>query len=256
MRILITNDDGIHGEGLGFLEKMAKHLTDDVWVVASELDQSGASHSLTLRDPLRIRSLTEKKFAISGTPTDCVLVACAHLMKDKKPDFVFSGINYGANLAEDITYSGTIAAAMEGALLGIPSVAFSMNIQHLQPAKWETATHFGPQLLDIISRLKFLPNVLLNVNFPDLPPEQVKGVRITTQSHRPCGDNLVECFDPRGKPYYWIGAAMYRYAPDPKTLEKGSDLEAIYDGYISVTPITLNLTHVESMESLKQAFSI
>lgn len=255
MRILITNDDGIHGEGLVILEKIARTLTDDVWVVASELDQSGSSHSLTLREPLRIRSVGDKKYAISGTPTDCVLVAHSHLLKDKKPDFVFSGVNYGANLAEDVTYSGTIAAAMEGALLGIPSVAFSMNIQHLQPAKWDTALHFGPEIIKKISTMTLPENVLLNINFPDLEVDKIKGVRVTTQSHRYGSDNLLECKDPRGKPYYWIGAAMYRYAPDPKTLEAGSDLEAVYDGYISITPITLNLTHMESMDNLRSIFN-
>lgn len=254
MRILITNDDGIHGEGLVILEQIARTLTDDVWVVASELDQSGASHSLTLREPLRIRKIADKKFAISGTPTDCVLVACAHLMKDKKPDFVFSGVNYGANMAEDVTYSGTIAAAMEGALLGIPSVAFSMNIQHLQPAKWETALKYGPEIVKKLTELKLDENVLLNVNFPDCAPEDVKGIRATVQSHRTGSDNLIECKDPRGKPYYWIGAAMYRYAPDPASLENGSDLQAVYDQHISITPITLNLTHFDSLSKIKTVF--
>lgn len=254
MRILITNDDGIHGEGLLVLEKIARTLTDDVWIVASELDQSGASHSLTLREPLRIRAIEPFKFAVSGTPTDCVLIACSHLLKDKKPDLILSGVNYGANMAEDVTYSGTIAAAMEGTLLGIPSVALSINTQHLHPAKWETALHYGPMLLEKISTMTFDPYMLLNVNFPDATIDQVKGVLITTQSHRQGMDTLMECKDPRGKPYYWIGAAMYRYHPDLETLEEGSDLRAVHNGYISITPITLNMTHEPSMNGLRALF--
>jgi 5'-nucleotidase len=151
MRILLSNDDGINGHGLKVIEKIARTLSDDVWIVAPELDQSGSSHSLTLRDPLRIREVSPKKFAVSGTPTDCIMLAVSHLCKDKRPDIILSGVNYGANIAEDVTYSGTIAAAIEGTLLNIRSIAFSINIQYDHPAKWATAEHYGPEILKKLS---------------------------------------------------------------------------------------------------------
>lgn len=256
MRILLSNDDGINGQGLKVLEKIARTLSDDVWIVAPELDQSGSSHSLTLRDPLRIREVSPKKYAVTGTPTDCVMLAVSHLMKDKRPDLVLSGVNYGANIAEDVTYSGTIAAAIEGALLNIRSIAFSVNIQYGNPAKWATAEHFGPEILKTVSTIPLEKNVIINVNFPDVVVSSVKGIRITTQGHRSGEDELVECKDPRGKSYFWMGAGMYRYTPDPSALESGSDLEAIHDGYISITPLTLNLTHEKTLSSLKGAFGL
>ncbi len=256
MRILLSNDDGINGHGLKVLEKIARTLSDDVWIVAPELDQSGSSHSLTLRDPLRIREVSPKKYAVSGTPTDCVMLAVSHLMKDKRPDIVLSGVNYGANIAEDVTYSGTIAAAIEGALLNIRSIAFSVNIQYGHPAKWATAEHFGPEILKTVSTIPLEKNVIINVNFPDVVVNSVKGIRITTQGHRAGEDELTECKDPRGKSYFWMGAGMYRYTPDPSALEPGSDLEAIHDGYISITPLTLNLTHEKTLSSLKGAFGL
>jgi 5'-nucleotidase len=256
MRILLSNDDGINGHGLKVLEKIARTLSDDVWIVAPELDQSGSSHSLTLRDPLRIREVSPKKYAVSGTPTDCVMLAVSHLMKDKRPDLVLSGVNYGANIAEDVTYSGTIAAAIEGALLDIRSIAFSVNIQYGHPAKWATAEHFGPEVLKTVATMPLEKNVIINVNFPDVVVSSVKGIRITTQGHRAGEDALVECKDPRGKPYFWMGAGMYRYTPDSSALESGTDLEAIHDGYVSITPLTLNLTHEKTLSSLKGAFGL
>lgn len=256
MRILLSNDDGINGHGMKVLEKIARTLSDDVWIVAPELDQSGSSHSLTLRDPLRIREISPRKYAVSGTPTDCVMLAVSHLMKDKRPDLVLSGINYGANVAEDVTYSGTIAAAIEGALLNIRSIAFSVNIQYGSPAKWATAEHFGPEILKIVSTIPLEKNVIINVNFPDVVVSSVKGIRVTTQGHRSGEDELVECKDPRGKSYFWMGAGMYRYTPDASALESGSDLEAIHDGYISITPLTLNLTHEKTLSCLKGAFGL
>ncbi len=256
MRILLSNDDGINGHGMKVLEKIARTLSDDVWIVAPELDQSGSSHSLTLRDPLRIREVSPRKYAVSGTPTDCVMLAVSHLMKDKRPDLVLSGINYGANVAEDVTYSGTIAAAIEGALLNIRSIAFSVNIQYGSPAKWATAEHFGPEILKTVSAIPLEKNVIINVNFPDVVVSSVKGIRITTQGHRSGEDELVECKDPRGKSYFWMGAGMYRYTPDASALESGSDLEAIHDGYISITPLTLNLTHEKTLSCLKGAFGL
>ncbi len=256
MRILLTNDDGINGHGLKVLEKIAHTLSDDVWIIAPELDQSGSSHSLSLRDPLRIREISHQKFAISGTPTDCVLVACSHLLKDNVPDLILSGINFGANMAEDVTYSGTIAAAIEGTLLGIRSIALSINTQHEHPAKWATAEHFGADIIKKVMTIPLNKNVLININFPDTIVSSVKGVRVTTQGHRSGCDNLIACTDPRGRPYFWIGNAMYRYSPKAHELEPGSDLEAVYSGYISITPLSLNLTHQPTINCMKDAFEV
>lgn len=249
MRILLSNDDGILGPGLIILEKIARTFTDDVWVVAPELDQSGASHSLTLRDPLRIRKLSDKRYAVNGTPTDCVMIAVNHIMEDKKPDLVLSGVNYGANLAEDITYSGTVAAAMEAVLLGIPAVAMSQVINYKDAVHWATAEHHGPLILKKLLGQTFADNIFINVNFPNIAPQDVQGIRLTTQGLRQVEDALEERTDPRGKKYYWIGAINYNGVG-----ECGSDLEAIAHNYISVTPLTLDLTHHQTLEKLKNVF--
>ncbi|WP_032112643.1 5'/3'-nucleotidase SurE [Candidatus Paracaedibacter symbiosus] len=249
MRILLSNDDGILGPGLSILEKIARTLSDDVWVIAPELDQSGASHSLTLRDPLRIREISEKRFAINGTPTDCVMIGVNHLMKDVKPDVVLSGVNYGANLAEDITYSGTVAAAMEATLLGIPSIALSQVVNYGHPAHWATAEHHAPTILKQLLNQSLASNVLININFPNIAQKEINGIRLTTQGQRQIEDELEERTDPRGKKYYWIGAINYNGMGD-----RGTDLEAIAHNYISVTPLTLDLTHYQTLEKLENVF--
>jgi 5'-nucleotidase len=250
MRILLSNDDGINAPGLKILEKIAYMLSDDVWIVAPELDQSGASHSLTLRDPLRIREVSEKKFAVNGTPTDCVMVAATHILKDNLPTVLLSGVNYGANLAEDITYSGTVAAAMEGALLGIPSIAINQVVNHGHPAKWATAEHFIPPLLRKLLDIKFHEHVFININVPDLITQSVKGIKVSHQGQRRIDDNLIERVDPRGRKYYWIGIIEYT-----GTSEKGTDLAAIEDGYISVTPLSLDFTHHKTLTQLQDVFA-
>ncbi|MDE2466048.1 MAG: 5'/3'-nucleotidase SurE, partial [Alphaproteobacteria bacterium] len=170
MRILVTNDDGIHAPGLRIAEAIAHALSDDVWIVAPESEQSGASHSLTLAQPLRLREVGPKQFAISGTPTDCVLMACAEILKGGKPDLVLSGVNRGANLADDVTYSGTIAGAMEGTALGIPSIALSQafDAELGRDVPWQCAARHGPELVHRLLALDWHQpgHVLLNVNFP------------------------------------------------------------------------------------------
>ena len=177
-RILIANDDGIHASGIQVLERIAKTLTDDVWVVAPENEQSGAAHSLTIARPLRIRRRDERHFSVDGTPTDAVLLAVNQILKDRKPDLVLSGVNRGGNLGEDVTYSGTVAAAMEGTLLGIRSIALSQVPDPDGPTKWKTAEHFAPGIIKRLWSGTWPPSVLINVNFPDLPVEQVKGARV------------------------------------------------------------------------------
>jgi 5'-nucleotidase len=250
MRGLISNDDGIGAPGIERLERIAGEITDDVWVVAPERDNSGAGHSLTLSEPVRARQLSERRYAVSGTPTDCVLMAVLELIPDRRPDLVLSGINRGGNLGEDITYSGTVAAAMEGTLLGIPSIGLSQHSESLQRTRWATAESHAPGLLRSLIETGWPANVFLNVNFPNVAADQVKGVSVTRQGRRKPGSKLDRREDPRGRPYYWIDSARI----EEPTLE-GSDLSAIYDGRISVTPLHLDLTHHETCVALGAALA-
>jgi len=249
MRILVTNDDGIHAPGLEVLEEIARELTHDVWVVAPENEQSGASHSLSLASPLRMREVGERKFAVLGTPSDSVLMAVRKVMPEK-PDLVLSGVNRGQNIADDITYSGTIAAAMEGTSLGLKSIALSQAYSiRRNELKWETARVHGPALLRRLYDLDLGPGVLLNVNFPDCEPEEVKSIEVTRQGKR--DQNLIhvhERVDMRERAYYWIGFQRERSNP-----ADGTDLKAVYDGRISVTPLHMNLTQLEAFDALRAA---
>src|SRR5499427_7931680 len=186
MRILITNDDGIHSEGLDICAEIGRALADDVWVIAPEFDQSGVSHSLSLNDPLRLREIAERRFAVKGTPTDCIIMGARHIMKDHPPDLVLSGVNRGRNAGEDVIYSGTVAGAVEGTILGIPSLALSQAYlsRSKETPHWDTAIRFAP---DIIRRVlaKGIPrDVLINVNFPNCAPADVKGIAVTVQGRR------------------------------------------------------------------------
>jgi 5'-nucleotidase len=250
-RILVTNDDGINAPGLRVLERIAKSLSDDVWVVAPETNQSGASHSLTLQRPLRIRSygLDDNWHAVDGTPTDCVLLAKRSIVEGKPIDLVLSGVNWGGNLAEDVTYSGTVAAAMEGTLFGIKAFAFSQVHRGRHKIKWQTAERFAPDLINKLYPLDWADDLLININFPDREPEAVEGCEVTFQGRRQGeAEPLEERFDPRGHPYVWIGLQSFG-----KSFEPGSDLQAIVDNKISVTPIHMNLTHRESIEAIDRA---
>jgi len=249
MRILLTNDDGIHAPGLESLERIAAGLSDDVWIVAPETEQSGASHSLSLADPLRLRKIHDRRFAVRGTPTDCVLMAVKSVMPDA-PDLVLSGVNRGQNIADDVTYSGTIAAAMEGTALGIPSIALSQAMNFKAGGlKWHCAEHHGAGLIKKFIKSGWGEGVLLNINFPDTEPEDIHGVEITRQGKRDL--NLMridEREDARGQPYYWVGFNRSLSEPAHDT-----DLKAIYDLKISITPLHLDLTHQQSANALRQA---
>ncbi|NBT85130.1 MAG: 5'/3'-nucleotidase SurE [Alphaproteobacteria bacterium] len=257
MRILLTNDDGIHAPGLKVLEKIARTLSDDVWIVAPEHEQSGSSHSLTLHEPLRIREVSDRKYAVSGTPTDCVLLAVYHIMKNNLPGLVLSGVNNGGNIAEDVTYSGTIAGAIEGTLLGIPSISLSMVTLRPHPAKWATAEHYGEIVLkNLAGQIGSIPsNVLININFPDMIVSSIKGIKVTTQGHRQSQDFIVEGIDPRGRPYFWVGPGNHRYQNCEGTSAVGTDLDALMNGYVSVTPLSLNLTDAPTVDMLKGVFA-
>lgn len=251
LRILVTNDDGIHAPGLKVLEKIARKLSRDVWVVAPEEEQSGSAHSLSLANPLRIRKLTSRKYAVRGTPSDCVLMAVRHVMKDAEPDLVLSGINRGQNIADDVTYSGTIAAAMEGTQLGIPSVALSQAFGFSGSAnvKWSTAEHFAPDILKKLIAAGWPEEILININFPDVVPSSVTGIEVTRQGKR--DQSLVrveERIDARNNPYYWLG--FERILSNPP---QGTDLRAIYEGRISITPLHMDLTHQRTSKALNAA---
>ncbi|MCW5679717.1 MAG: 5'/3'-nucleotidase SurE [Xanthobacteraceae bacterium] len=252
MRILVTNDDGIHSPGLDALVRIAEKLSDDVWVVAPEFDQSGVSHSLSLSDPLRLRKVDEKRFAVKGTPTDCVIMGVRHVLGDKRPDLVLSGLNRGQNLAEDVIYSGTVAGAMEGTILGIQAIAMSQAYgpNTRDKLSYDTAETLAPDLLRKILAQGLPTGVLLNINFPDCAPEDVKGVSITTQGRRDAELLLVDKrHDGRGFPYYWIGFQRIK-----RTYADGSDLAAVERKMISVTPLRIDLTDKPFMTKLAAMF--
>src|SRR5262245_28406156 len=249
MRILLTNDDGIDSPGLHALRQIAGELSDDVWVVAPETNQSGASHSLSLHEPLRMRQVDERAFAVRGTPTDSVIMGVRHLLKDKLPDLVLSGINRGANMAEDVTYSGTIAGAFEGTTLGIRSIALSQSYGDSKNLKWQTALAHAPGLIRKLLALEWGPPSLFNVNFPDREPDDVVGIAVTRQGRRDPGLLAIdERQDTWGNPYYWLAFERRR-----SSAQEGTDLWAIYSGRISVTPLCLDLTQQAMREMLKKA---
>jgi 5'-nucleotidase len=252
VRILLTNDDGMSAPGLAALERIAAALSDDVWVVAPETEQSGASHSLTLHLPLRYREVAPHRFAVQGTPTDSVVLAVMYILKnERKPDLVLSGVNRGSNIADDVTYSGTVAGAMEGTVLGIPSIALSQALSNppSAPVNWKTAVTLAPDLIRRLVAVGWPADVLLNINFPGIGPEDVRGVEVTVQGQRDQSLLAVDArTDTRGVPYYWL-AFERRFINPPA----GTALNAIAARRISVTPLHLNLTHREAHDSLAQA---
>jgi 5'-nucleotidase len=253
MRFLLTNDDGVNARGLKLLESIARRLSEDIWIVAPSEEQSGAGHSLTLTEPVRLRRHDDRRFSVTGTPTDAVMLALAHVMKDNPPDIVLSGINRGANLAEDVTYSGTVSAAMEGALAGVRSIALSQAYSREgmgDTVPFAAAEAWAEQVLARLIQFDSGPGTLINVNFPALPPEEVKGIRICRQGLRDYGRlRIVQRTDPRGYDYYWFGLGPMVQTPGHST-----DLEAIADGYVSVSPLHLDLTHEPSLTGLRETF--
>ena len=238
MRILLTNDDGIHAPGLQVLEAIAATLSDDVWIVAPAEEQSGAGHSLSLSKPVRIRKHGERRYSVSGTPTDAVMMALGQLIDGPAPDLLLSGVNRGANLAEDVTYSGTVAAAMEGALAGVRSIALSQVYARQgmgDQVPFGPASAWGERVVRPLLDVPLPPRTLLNVNFPVREPA---GVRVVRQGFHDIGrTSIVENTDPRGYRYYWFALGGSAGTPDHST-----DLEAVADGFVSVTPLALDLT--------------
>src|SRR5579863_418231 len=253
MRILLTNDDGINAPGLAVLEAIARKLSDDIWICAPTEEQSGAGHSLTLTRPVRLREHDARRFSISGTPTDAVTMALRKILPEP-PDLILSGVNRGANLGDDVTYSGTVAAAFEGALAGIRSIALSQVYSKEGMADrvpFATAAHWGEQVLRPLLDVPFAPRTLVNVNFPPIEADQVAGIRVVRQGfHDYARGSLVESVDPRGFPYFWFGLHGIEHTPGHDT-----DLEAITDGFISVTPLQLDFTHEASLEAMRARYA-
>jgi 5'-nucleotidase len=242
--ILVSNDDGIHSEGLSALREAAATLGDEVVVVAPDRERSAVSHSLTLHRPLRVEEVRPGWFAVDGTPTDCVLIAIHRLLAER-PRLVVAGINRGANLGDDVHYSGTVSAAKEATLLGIPSIAFSLGGR--SPFHFEATARFASRISAFALEIGLPPNTLLNVNFPPSSIcEAPERFVVTRLGRRRYGDVITEKVDPRGRSYYWIGGAEIEEPTD-----EGTDLAAVARGEVSVTPIHLDLTHYELWERLQ-----
>ncbi len=248
MRILLTNDDGIHAEGLIALEKIAAQLSDDVWIVAPEYEQSGASRALTLDEPIRVRRIGARRWSTTGTPTDCVLMGLNTLIEGQRPDLVLSGVNRGANLAEDVTMSGTVAGAIEAMALGVPGIALSQMGFHEADASYAPAEHFAPGIIKKLVEAGWPSDVVMNVNFPNGDIANIKEVEVTRQGFRDFHIRHAEKrTDLRGRDYYWMGFRQERSKP-----AEGTDLRALYEGRISVTPLHIDLTHMPSVYELKK----
>ena len=248
-RILLTNDDGIEAPGLQLLERIARSLSDDIWVVAPATEQSGVSHSLSLHAPLRIHQRSDRRFSVDGSPTDCVLLAIGQLMQDRRPDLLLSGVNRGANLGDDVTYSGTIAAALEATILGVPAIALSQVQTYDHPVKWSTCEHFAAAIIRKMTRDSWPDGTYMNVNFPDLVANSVRGIEVVRLGRRKFGYELVQRLDPRGRPYVWIGRARN----DPGD-EVDTDLARSAEGVVTITPLHLDLTHSAMLDTLQKTF--
>jgi 5'-nucleotidase len=257
MKILLTNDDGVHAPGLEVLEAIAREFSDDIWICAPDEEQSGMGHALTLTRPVRLRQYGERRFAVTGTPTDSVTMGLRNVI-DGVPDLILSGVNRGANLGDDITYSGTVSAAIEGALAGVRSIAMSQVLGPVRGCEdgsredyFAAARAWGTKVLAPLLDTPLPDRTLVNVNFPALVPDAIKGIRAVRQGfHDYSRGTVVEGRDPRGFKYYWFGLEAIEH-----TLDHGTDLEAIDEGYIAVTPLQLDLTHHASLGALADRFA-
>lgn len=249
-RVLITNDDGLDAPGITLLHELVRPLVAEVVVCAPEWEQSGSSHTATISRPLRLRQAGEGMYGVDGTPADCVIMGIAEVMKGRKPDLVLSGINNGANQGEDVNYSGTLAACFEATLMGVPAIGFSQDKAYGGPANFEVARHW---LVAVLQRLVSQPwpeGVLMSVNFPHVASDDVKGIVPARLGRKMTGAGMVSGVDPRGHSYYWND---WR-SDGPKTVDCGSDTDigALAEGYIPVTPITVDPTHAEGLSLLKR----
>lgn len=249
LRILVCNDDGIHAAGLKALEKIAQGLSPDVWVVAPERNQSGVAHSITMQRPLRIRELSPRRFAVDGTPADCVALALEQVL-DGPPALLLSGINEGSNAGDDVTYSGTLGVAMEGTFHGIPSVALSLDRENRKMSpRWNTVEHFAPSIIRKLMSVTWDPRTFVSINFPDVSIDQVAGVRVAVQGHHNPGTHVHPVHDHWGDPCYWVGSVNRQ-----PLLEEHTDLGLLARNFVAVTPLTMNLTHRSGLETLAPLF--
>ncbi|TWB44170.1 5'/3'-nucleotidase SurE [Nitrospirillum pindoramense] len=237
-RVLLTNDDGINAPGLALLAERVAEVADEVWVVAPEKDQSGMSRAVTLTAPLRVEERGARRYALTGTPSDCAIFGLRHLLKDAPPDIVLSGINRGANVGDEVPYSGTVAAALTARLLGVPAMAFSLALTDRAHVRWDTARALLPRVLDHALGLRVAANAVLNINFPDLDPSDVGDIVVTRQSRGTLDRIDVEArTDMRGGTYHWM--AFRRHMP---ILGPDTDAGALKHGLVSITPIGFDMT--------------
>jgi 5'-nucleotidase len=243
LRILCTNDDGYLAGGIQVLASAARRI-GEVTIVAPDREQSATSHSLTLHNPLRASRSPDGAWVVGGTPTDCVLMAVGKLLPER-PDVCVSGINHGPNMGEDVLYSGTVAAAMEATVLGVPAIAFSYAGRQIEDlAAWEDVVHLV--LKGILSREEFPADTLFSVNLPEISPDDVKGIRVTSLGRRRYSESITQALDPMGKEYYWIGGGQISWTGSPET-----DFGAVDEGYVSVTPLHLDLTNYRLLEEIR-----
>lgn len=252
LRILITNDDGIHAPGLAVMERIARALTDDVWIVAPDSERSGAGRSVSLAEPIRVRQFDERRFSLlKGTPADCAVIGLRDILKESPPTLVLSGVNRGANLAEELTYSGTVAGAMEATACGIRAISMSQLFTRGQDVRWATAERYGPAIVRHLLSIPTPPGVFHNVNYPDADPDQVKGVRAVRQGNWGSIHLGVDHrIDARNFPYAWL-SFIHETGEQPED----TDVGAVHRHWISVTPLHTDITHHASLERLGTALA-
>jgi len=243
--ILVTNDDGVHAEGIRTLYETLRKMAD-TYVVAPDRERSAAGHSLTIHRPLKIQNISDRIYSVSGTPTDCVAVAVEKLLPEK-PALVVSGINIGPNLGDDLTYSGTVSAALEGTIMTIPSIAVSLAVENGAEPLFETAAKIAAEVAEYVLENSLPYDTLLNVNVPNLKPVELKGIRFTRQGKRLYEGSIQETFSPWGEKYYWIGGGIPRWEHAEDT-----DITAVTEGYVSITPLHPDLTNYKAIDFLRE----
>jgi len=245
-RILISNDDGFDAPGIKVLEILARKFAAEVLVVAPSTEQSAVSRGLTIRRPLSIHKVSKHRYTVDGTPADSVMLGVREVMAECKPDLLLTGINRGANLCEDVLYSGTVAAAMEGTLAGVRSVSLSQVYTNGQKVKWETSEKWLETVLLEVLSFDWAPGVLMNVNFPDVAPDEVKGIEAVQHGQRLVEREIVTGTSPRDETYYWLGSG-----PKEAEVLANTDLGAVSNGAISVSPLSIDQTHVATLKKMK-----
>ena len=245
-RILIANDDGISAPGIKLLEEIVARITDDYWVVAPKEEKSGVSHAMSIHNPLRLKKVGERHYHVDGNPADCIIIALEKLLKDNPPDLVITGINNGENTGDCVLVSGTVAAAREATRRGLRSIAMSLVTKEESPVNWQVAEEYGEMVIRKLMQCNWPMASFMNVNFPHLHDGKVKGIKMVPHGQRGYLDNIAECFDPYNRPYYWVGVMR-----DEQNAEAGTDLEAVQDGYISITALQVNQTDFQTTRNLE-----